>query len=67
MQTTLCLMINLKYYSKFYMQVARIIATGLVKYFSEGEVSEGYQNYESWLNDTAQQGLFYERIYRECL
>ena len=50
-----------------YASTSKTIATGLVKYFSEGEVSEGYLNYECWLNDTAQQGLFYERIYRECV
>ncbi|MGB1730350.1 MAG: glycosyltransferase family 2 protein, partial [Crocinitomicaceae bacterium] len=50
-----------------YASTSKTIATGLAKYFSGGEVSEGYRNYESWLNDTAQQGLFYERIYRECV
>ena len=44
-----------------------VIATGTVKYFSEHEISEGYQNYETWLNKTADQQSFYKRIYRECV
>ena len=43
------------------------VATGKVKYFSKSEISPGYLKYESWLNQTAEKGLFYQRIYRECV
>ena len=43
-----------------------IVATGAVKYFSDLEISEGYQRYEYWLNKTADGERFYKRIYREC-
>ncbi len=43
------------------------IVTGLVTYFSEsGPVSDGYRNYEKWLNDRVLEQDFYEHIYREC-
>ena len=43
------------------------IVTGLVNYFSEsGPVSDGYRNYEKWLNDRVLEQDFYEHIYREC-
>ena len=44
-----------------------VIVTGSLKYFSEQEISEGYQSYEAWLNKTADQQSFYKRIYRECV
>lgn len=44
-----------------------VVATGNVKYFGEQEISDGYQNYEAWLNKTADQQSFYKRIYRECV
>jgi len=43
------------------------VATGKVKYFSDTEISPGYLKYESWLNETAEKRLFYQRIYRECV
>ena len=43
-----------------------IVATGAVNYFSDEEISEGYQRYEKWLNKTADGERFYKRIYREC-
>ena len=44
-----------------------LVATGSVKYFGDQEISEGYQNYEAWLNKTADEQSFYKRIYRECV
>jgi len=44
-----------------------VIATGNVKYFGSNNVSEGYQRYEKWLNETANRQFFYKRIYRECV
>ena len=43
------------------------VSTGLVKYFSSEPISEGYLSYESWLNATSKNELFYQRIYRECV
>ena len=43
------------------------VSTGLVKYFSTKPISAGYSSYEAWLNETSKKGLFYERIYRECI
>ena len=44
----------------------KVVATGCVEYFSSRPISEGYQRYEQWLNETADTNQFYERIYREC-
>lgn len=43
------------------------VVTGLVRYFSEGAVSDGYRKYESWLNEMALQNRHWENIYRECV
>ncbi|TVR79696.1 MAG: glycosyltransferase family 2 protein [Chitinophagaceae bacterium] len=43
------------------------ISTGLVKYFPENEINEGYQKYQNWLNDIQVRDLHYEEIYRECV
>jgi glycosyltransferase involved in cell wall biosynthesis len=42
------------------------IATGLVKYFSDDGVGEGYRRYATWLNGLALQGCSFHEIYREC-
>jgi glycosyltransferase involved in cell wall biosynthesis len=42
------------------------IAIGLVKYFSEKPLGEGFQKYETWLNKLTKKGLNYEGIYKEC-
>ena len=43
------------------------IVTGMVTYFSDsGLVSDGYRNYEKWLNDRVLEQDFYKHIYREC-
>ena len=43
------------------------VATGKVQYFSESEITFGYQEYENWLNKTASGNSFYKQIYRECV
>lgn len=43
------------------------IAVGLVEYFSETEVTEGYQIYEQWLNKLTQTGNNFEELYKECV
>ena len=43
------------------------IATGLVRYFSENTLGEGYQRYEKWLNDLTRQGTNFDEIYKECV
>lgn len=43
------------------------LSTGLVKYFSDGELKDGYRYYESWLNGLTASGTNYHDIYRECV
>jgi len=43
------------------------VAVGLVKYFSEKGINEGYSNYEKWLNDLTIKGLNFSEIYKECV
>jgi glycosyltransferase involved in cell wall biosynthesis len=43
------------------------IAVGLVKYFSEDELGEGFKNYENWLNSLTLEGRNFEEIYKECV
>ena len=43
------------------------IALGLVNYFSKEGISEGYANYEQWLNKLTKQGVNYSEIYKECV
>ena len=45
----------------------RTVVTGKVLYFSEHEVSPGYLDYQSWLNDVNMHGDQYANIYRECV
>lgn len=42
------------------------VATGLVKYFSESELGDGYKKYEKWLNGLTQSNTNYSEIYKEC-
>lgn len=42
------------------------IAVGLVKYFSEKPLGEGFKNYETWLNELTSTGVNFEEIYKEC-
>ncbi len=43
------------------------IALGLVKYFSEAEIGDGYQKYEDWLNRMTEQGINFTELYKECV
>lgn len=43
------------------------VALGLVNYFCEEELGEGYQNYEEWLNRLTKSGSNYTEIYKECV
>ncbi len=43
------------------------IALGLVEYFSENELGEGFKKYESWLNQLTIKGNNFSGIYKECV
>jgi len=43
------------------------IATGLVEYFSEQQLGQGYQNYAKWLNELTLEASNFEEIYKECV
>jgi glycosyltransferase involved in cell wall biosynthesis len=43
------------------------LALGLVTYFSENGIGDGYAKYESWLNTLTQNGDNYSEIYKECV
>ena len=43
------------------------VALGLVKYFSEEGISEGYSKYENWINQLTMSGVNYTDIYKECV
>jgi glycosyltransferase involved in cell wall biosynthesis len=43
------------------------VATGLVKYFSETKLGEGYKKYEEWLNSLILENKSYDDIYKECV
>ena len=43
------------------------VALGLVKYFSEEGISEGYSKYENWINQLTMNGANYTDIYKECV
>ncbi|MDO6596826.1 glycosyltransferase family 2 protein [Oceanihabitans sp. 2_MG-2023] len=43
------------------------VAIGLVKYFSETGISNGYARYETWINDLTRKGTNYSEIYKECV
>ena len=47
------------------MMDEKVVVSGKVQYFSEGEVSEGYKRYEQWLNGL-QDLDHWKHIYREC-
>ena len=42
------------------------IGIGLVKYFSENKLGEGFKKYESWLNELTKEGNNFDGIYKEC-
>jgi glycosyltransferase involved in cell wall biosynthesis len=43
------------------------LATGLVHYFSEQALGDGYLRYAQWLNQLTQTGRNFEEIYKECV
>ncbi|MEZ4797780.1 MAG: glycosyltransferase [Flavobacteriaceae bacterium] len=43
------------------------VALGLVKYFSDEGISDGYNKYQSWLNRLTKQGINYSEIFKECV
>ncbi len=43
------------------------VAIGLVSYFSEDGIKEGYKKYEAWLNELTKTGNNYTEIYKECV
>lgn len=43
------------------------LALGLVKYFGETGISDGYHKYELWLNKLTKSGNNYAEIYKECV
>ena len=43
------------------------IALGLVEYFSEKGINDGYKKYELWLNGLIAKGTNFEELYKECV
>ncbi len=43
------------------------VAVGLVKYFSQEQLGEGFRKYERWLNRLSRSGKNYTEIYKECV
>ncbi len=43
------------------------VATGLVKYFSQNTLGNGYVEYQNWLNKLTSTGSNYNEIYKECV
>ncbi len=42
------------------------VATGKIKYIGEN-LKEGYQKYETWMNNLMENNTHYQQIYRECV
>jgi len=45
---------------------AGFVATGMVQYFSDLPISDGYQQYEHWLNHLTKTASNFDDIYKEC-
>lgn len=43
------------------------VAIGMVEYFCENGIGDGYKNYETWLNRLTKTGINYSEIYKECV
>jgi glycosyltransferase involved in cell wall biosynthesis len=43
------------------------IASGKVKYFSDGNLKDGYRKYEKWLNLLVEENRHWQEIYKECV
>ncbi|MDG1334382.1 MAG: glycosyltransferase family A protein [Crocinitomicaceae bacterium] len=46
---------------------AKSIVTGKVKHFSNKPVSDGYLNYDAWLNKRVEKEDYFDHMYRECV
>jgi glycosyltransferase involved in cell wall biosynthesis len=57
----------LEMYEQLESQKNGYVAIGLVKYFSETTLGNGYERYENWLNSLTKQGNNFEEIYKECV
>jgi len=42
------------------------VSLGLVKYFSDSGINDGFLTYETWLNKLTLKGLNFTEIYKEC-
>ena len=45
----------------------KTIVTGKVKYFAEGKLSDGFLNYQNWVNERIDNDDHYKHIFRECV
>lgn len=43
------------------------VAVGLVNYFAEGGIKDGFKSYEVWLNGLTEKGSNFSEIYKECV
>jgi len=44
----------------------RSLSVGLVQYFSETTLGEGYRSYANWLNELTSHSMNFDSIYKEC-
>lgn len=54
-------------YEKSVTAAPGTVVTGLVRYFGEQPISDGYQKYERWLNEINLNGTSWQHVYRECV
>lgn len=54
-------------YNELIHSDVKTIITGMIRYFSDGPISEGYLKYESWLNQINQNSAQWVNVYRECV
>lgn len=54
-------------YNKLTLNGRKHVAVGLVKYFSETGIGNGFYKYEQWLNALTKEGENYQGIYKECV
>lgn len=43
------------------------LITGKVSYFADEQLSEGFMNYETWLNELCESNSHWNEIYKECV
>lgn len=43
------------------------LSTGLVQYFSENKLGNGFKSYQNWLNELTALGCNFKEIYKECV